>query len=431
MKKINKVAVVIQNNIQYESFKPALDIMIKNNIEVDIFVPLHKIDDGFNTMFDCFFQKIKNTNFNIYRDLNNKYYDILFLPYGIQPFLKLKRKYTIKYMYSVSTKPEFSLSLETNYIFDAFLCYGDFDTCCLSNFGITFKIGNIKYIDFKQKRKIKSNKLIILYLPTYAEYSSIEIVGPELKKIEKEYNIIIKPHHGTEYLKNEVEQNRMNYLKNNFNNIYSSTDSLLDLLNKCDIVITDQSGAIFDAICTKKPVLMYYNENELKKKNIALPIRYAKQNYFISFTSLNNDLNKYIKQACESKQLTKQNKLFNILFCKQENVKDNFLKFLSDLENDIIDENYYENHQLLKEKIQTMLENINFMDIELTELKKQKQKYNQEILIKSQELNEFINKYNNLEKEYSNFKKAIYSSISWKVTKPLRFIKKFIQKSKH
>src|SRR5699024_982757 len=114
-------------------------------------------------------------------------------------------------------------------------------------------IGNLKYVDFKRKRKRKTDKLTILYLPTYAEYSSIEIIGPELKKLEKYYNIIIKPHHGTEYLKNEIEQNRMKFLRNNFQNIYSSTDSLLDLLNECDVVITDQSGAVFDAICTKKP----------------------------------------------------------------------------------------------------------------------------------------------------------------------------------
>lgn len=438
MKKISKVAVVIQNNIQYESFKTAMDLMVKNKITVDIFIPQHNVDDGFNVMFDTFFQKIKDSNFNIYREINNKKYDILFLPYSVDPFLNLKRKYTIKYMYSVTTKPEFSLSLETNYIFDGFLCYGDFDAACLSNFGITFKIGNLKYVDFKRKRKRKTDKLTILYLPTYAEYSSIEIIGPELKKLEKYYNIIIKPHHGTEYLKNEIEQNRMKFLRNNFQNIYSSTDSLLDLLNECDVVITDQSGAVFDAICTKKPVLMYYNENELLKKNIALPIRYAKQNYFVSFTKLENDLNKYVKQACTSKQLAKQNKLFNILFCKSEHVKENFLRFLNDLENNIIDENYYENHQLLKEKIFIMfnkIDSFNYkidsLNCEITKLENKSQEYSKEIFIKSKNLDKITKQYNVLEKEYLTFKNNIYNSTSWKITKPLRAIKNFIQKSKH
>ncbi len=428
MSKIKKVAVVFENNIQYESFKNAIDIMIEKNIKVDIFIPLDENDDGFNIMFDTVYQKIQNTNYNILRKLNDIYYDILFIPYLINQFSKLNRKYTIKYMYGLTTKPEFSLSLETNYIFDAFLCYGNYDASCLKNFGITFEIGNLKYINFQSKKRTKNNKLTILYLPTYAEYSSIKLLGPELKKIEDKYNIIVKPHHGTEYLKNEIEQKRMDYLKKNFKNIYFSTDSLLDLLNKSDVVITDQSGAVFDAICTKKPVLMYYNENELTKNNIALPIRYAKQNYFISFTKLNNDLNKFIKQACEPKQLAKQNKLFNILFCKQKDVKNNFLKFLEDLESGIIDENYYDNHQILKSKISNLFENINNANYKINELENKIQSYSQEITTTSQKLNEITKQYNNLKEEYSDFKNDIYNSTSWKITKPLRDIKNFTQK---
>ena len=429
MSKIKKVAVVIENNIQYESFKNAIDIMIERNIKVDIFVPLDNVEDGFNIMFDKFYQKIQNTNYNIYRKINKIKYDILFIPYLIEQFTKLNRKYTIKYMYGLTTKPEFSLSLKTNYIFDGFLCYGNFDASCLQNFGITFKIGNLKYLNFKCKRQKAKDKLTILYLPTYADYSSIEILGPELKKIENEYNIIIKPHHGTEYLKNEKEQNRMNYLKKNFKQIYSSTDSLLDLLNKSDVVITDQSGAVFDAICAQKPVLMYYNESELSENNIALPIRYAKQNYFISFSKLNNNLKEFIKKACEPKQLTQQKKLFNILFCKSETIKDNFLKFLDNLEKGIINNDYYENHQLLKRKISNMFTNIDSMNHKINELEKKVQVCSQEISIKSQKLHELIKKYNILEKEYLNFKENIYNSTSWKITKPLRNIKKIIKRS--
>lgn len=39
MFKIKNVAIIIANNIQFDSFKNAIDIMLKQNINVDIYVP--------------------------------------------------------------------------------------------------------------------------------------------------------------------------------------------------------------------------------------------------------------------------------------------------------------------------------------------------------------------------------------------------------
>lgn len=147
--KIKRVAVVFQNNIQFESFINAVDIMINRGIIVDLFVPITYSNDGFNIMFDEFFKKISKSKYNIYREPTDFCYDILFETYYIEQYKNLKRKYTIKYMYGLTTKPEYSLSLNINYIFDAFLCYGDMDSICLQNYGKTFTIGNIKYLNSK------------------------------------------------------------------------------------------------------------------------------------------------------------------------------------------------------------------------------------------------------------------------------------------
>ena len=66
--KIKRVAVVFQNNIQFESFINAVDIMINRGIIVDLFVPITYSNDGFNIMFDEFFKKISKSKYYIYRE---------------------------------------------------------------------------------------------------------------------------------------------------------------------------------------------------------------------------------------------------------------------------------------------------------------------------------------------------------------------------
>ena len=275
-------------------------------------------------------------------------------------------------------------------------------------------------------------------MPTYRNYSSIENVAPKLNQLKDRFNIIIKPHHGTEYGIDELEQKRMKYLNENFKNIFSSKYSLLDLLNKCDIVITDQSGAVFDAIYVKKPVLMYYT-NSISNE-ISLPIKCAKKGYFVSFTDLEDkmQLEKLIEQSLNSKQCVKQNKLFKKIFCPQEDIEKNFLHFLSCIENEIFDKDFYEIHQLQKKQIGILYENIQTNNITITNLNSKLDEYNNKILENLKIIDDLkeenikIKQQNNtLIEEYNNFKKQIYNSKSWKVTKPLRYFNQLIKKVKN
>mgnify|MGYP005793789685 CR=1 FL=1 len=463
--KIRNVAVVIENNIQYESFKNAIDIMIQKKINVDIFIPIQEINDGFDIMFNEFYEEIKISNYNIYRYINDKKYEIRFQPYLIPQFKDLNHIFTIKYMYGLTTKPEFSLSLETNYVFDAFLCYGSYDSECLKNYGITFQIGNIKYLHYKAIKNKHQKKLTILYLPTYGDYSSISLVSPELAKIKNDFNILVKPHHGTEYLKNELEIKHREILKSHFDHILSSKTSLIELLNKSDIVITDQSGAIFDALCVKKPVIMYYNKHLEDNKTIPLPIIYAKKGYFISFNDLQEQsLTNLIHQALEPDQIAHQNELFSTLFyCANDETKHYFLKFIDYLENDFISSEYYEFHQLFKSKIQELFDdkivsegNINkllsekvitedkireSMEVikqkdalifninnQLSDFKRKNEEMELQMSKTTQELEDYKEKYNLLNDQFITFQNNIFNSTSWKITKPFRNLSSFLRK---
>lgn len=418
--KIKSVAVTFQNRIQYDSFINAVDIMIERGINVDIYIPIEKKDKGFSRMFEEFFALIDKKKYKVYREITNNKYDILFEPYPMGYLDEIQRKYTIKYMYGLTTKPKFSLSLKINNIFDAFLCYGEMDAECLSNYGMCFQIGNIKYLNTQIKKKKINSKPTILYLPTYGKESSIDVLINPLIKLKEKFKIIVKPHHGTEYLEEQIEKTRMKNLKDNFENLYSSKEKLENLINECDIIISDMSGAVFDGICLKKPVIMYYNkEDENYGEYISLPVQIAKNNSILSLNNNTiNNLEELIKKGLTKQQKDRQNKIYKKLFCCEINeTKKEFIAFLNKIESGIINESYYLIHQNIKKEIFDLYLNNNNLNYENYLLKDMNLQ-----LKESSKIYETRNLY--LEDKLNK----IYNSTSWKITKPLRKFKDIINK---
>lgn len=437
--KLKKVAVIIQNNIQFESFVSALDIMLDRNIEVDIYIPDVKSEDGLDCMYDQFYDLMKKSKYNILRTVNDIDYDILFIPYEISTLGNIKRKLTIKYMYGMATKPYFSLSLRINYVFDGFLCYGDKDSEYLSNYGKTFKVGNMKYINHVSKKSTnKTSKKKILYLPTYGNESSIDLLIPKLENLKEEYDISIKMHHGTEYLKNDIEKKRKEkiYAAFSTNNIYLSKDSISDLIDDSDVVVTDLSGALFDAVYLKKPVIMFYPQKHESYGNLTpLPIECAKKGYYISFCeSQVVNLAKYINVALSKEYLEKQNEVFNILCCcDKDGSKKKFIEFLDSIEKDIFSEDYLNIHCRMREDIKKYMNDKRENDMAINELNNKIDRLNVEIDKQNKEVNKVKHENLNLQNEIGNEKlkniqlsdtlSLIYNSRSWKLVEKLRKIK--------
>lgn len=426
--KLKRVAVIFQNNIQYESFINAVDIMIKRGILVDLYVPINSLNNGFNTMFDDFYNKIANSKYNIYREPTDFYYDIVFETYYIEQFKDLKRKYTIKFMYGLTAKSEYSFSFDINYIFDAFLCYGKMDSMCLQNYGKTFEIGNLKYLNTKQRPNKIRQKKTILYLPTYGDNCSIDKIGKEIALLIDKYDIIVKPHHGTEYLNNSIEKQRMHFLKNNFNKVYSSKDSLEKLMERCDLVISDLSGAVFDSICLGKPVIMFLaNTNSHYGEYKSLPIQFANLEYILTVDSVNcKNLEDIVNKSLKSDYIKKQQEAFDMLFCCKNCLSgEKFSNVLDSIENGEIEDEYYLIHKQVKQEINNLKSTQNEYNILI-------KKYNDLIhknKILMQENQSLSKKLSSSYQDVENLKNEInllYNSTSWKITKPLREFKLII-----
>lgn len=124
-----------------------------------------------------------------------------------------------------------------------------------------YKVGCPYFDKMILEKTDKANKEnIILYAPSWGARSSLHTIGIKIidKLIELKYHIIFRPHPQSFISDKNVIQNIKNkYDKNLFFQI-DNTPSPIQSMNKCDALITDVSGIMFDfyVLHNKKPILL-------------------------------------------------------------------------------------------------------------------------------------------------------------------------------
>lgn len=341
--KIKSVGVIIQNFIQYESFLPAINIMKERNISVDLLIPIEDMSehiwDNMYAQTMCFFEekglKVKK---GVQSDIC---YDILFATHDLEEFHSQKRKYFIKYRYGIANKTKLSVNMRKNLPFDLILCYGKKDSEMHENFSKTYEIGNIKYANY-QNIKERNKKKVVLYLPTYGVDNTSLFVVPELAKLKRKFDIRIKLHHGTNYLLNDDEKKVLDLVNQNFNVVYDSTTSLLEIIHHADVIISDNSGAIGDAIAAGVPIILSPKDGkflkygdytciaeELVNKGLAEIYNSDKNLLKVINCVLKRDNSKILKES------------FDLLYCcNNVDTINMFCSFLDDLEKGLISDDY-------------------------------------------------------------------------------------------
>lgn len=403
------IAVSIANYIQYINIKPGLDKLIDKGYEIDIYCPKIVDDDGFNNIFEDNVKILKENGYKVYRKpQKSKKYKVLLEPY---PCLNIESKYKIKYRYgNISAKPNIVYSKIQEFIlYDAILCSGIYDSNYLSIFSKTYITGNMKYINFK-KKKCNKGKPILLYLPTYGECSSIDIIGNHLEKLRKKYYIIAKIHHGTCFLKSEAH--RINTIKNNVDEFYDLHKNLSELLAIADVVLSDNSGSIFEALYTEVPVAVFSNDiNQNKWGNFNTTQYELFKEGILPYTNKLDELGKILKEA----QSTKIKKLQSSW--SQKNLyhpKDQVVDFVNVVEkylNDEIDKRHFDFHTEFKNDYLKLfagnienLNNINTLKKENEKLKSLLNNKDEKIKNINQEINELQGKINFLTNTVNYYK---------------------------
>ena len=408
----NNVAIVILNYIQYVNIKPGIDELSKRGYDIDIYCPKSNSNDGFDLMFENTKKILKDNNYNVFRKVQKKKYKVLLEPY---PCMPINSKYKIRYRYGMlSAKPDIVYVPDNYLMYDGVICCGKYDANYLSVFTKPLIVGNMKYIGFKKKKNNLSKK-VLLYLPTYGDCSSIDLIINKLSDLRKKYYVIVKIHHGTTFLKSE--KNRIDSLKNNVDEFYDCFKDLPELLSYADVVLSDNSGAIFEAMYANVPVAAFCDSiNKNKIDGFNTPQYELYKEGILPYTNKESEIEKILEDALSSKIKSKQKKWAEDNFQNSGNSDKEFADIVETYLNDDIDNSYYEFHKSFQKKYYKLLEDKYNLNIELANSIEKQIKTNKKLEVI---INENKKMSDELEK-YKNSKLYIISSKIYSVINKFR-----------
>lgn len=155
-------------------------------------------------------------------------------------------------------------------ICDLNLVYGEYSRQRIEPFSPCRVVGNPRFdrwFDDKLdpvklaiiKSRLQPDRKTVLYLPTWGRLSSMSDFGKAIADLSDSYNVIAKVHHNTD----SHELNRKGILgQSGLNAVFGASDDLLYLFACADVILSDFSGAIFDAINIGKPVILLQKDAE-------------------------------------------------------------------------------------------------------------------------------------------------------------------------
>lgn len=405
----NSIAITIQNYVQFYSIKRVIDKLITQGYIVDIFVPHAKDSWGLKEMFDDIYVYLKKEGYSVRRKALKKKYKILLEPYPMEYYFSFNYDYRLKYNYGLnSPKPSVTYRDVDNFVYDAILSFSTYEAELLSRYTKTYVVGKPNYYDFKKQKTKSKGKKTLLYLPTYGESNSINDVVDSLYKLKKDYRIITKLHHGTNYF--DYEEAKRNKLLDLFDECYDSKKPLEELLSVCDVVLSDNSGAIFDAIYAKIPVAIFSKNIEYFKYENLEPYQVKLINdKIIPFTDEPNKLKNIIKIAlttdCRKKQIKLSEKLFPLSYKEGFN---KYIKILNIYMNDSINIDAYKLHRIF-------LNNYNALKEEINKLKEKNSSLIYDLQISDQNKKQLESEKQNIQKELREYQNGKLYKISSKI----------------
>ena len=175
------------------------------------------------------------------------------------------KKFQLSYGNATCISKAFQYDPEVIKEFDYHLVHGVYQKDLIGKYcdhNKIIEIGYPKYINFfekapskaeiKEKLGIKTDKPILVYLPTWDEYSSIQKYGDEINQLRESFYVISKPHHCTARLPEKRDD--MEKLRRTSDLVLDGNSDLSDVAVLSDFAVCDaKSGVIGD--------IAYLNQN--------------------------------------------------------------------------------------------------------------------------------------------------------------------------
>ena len=261
MTKKPTIALHIQTEVQFYALEPLLKELKKYPYELIILIEKHDGDeDGQFEKSRGTVELMKKYGYRVeYSEENqDKIFDLCLTPY-MDGVIKAKRY--LKYEYgSLNTKPILTYLPSIMRGFHGFLCNSTDGTNLLSVYGRTFPVDNLRFLG-KKKQVNKSKKKIILFAPTYNDEYDAKENAKIIEELKKKYYVIVKAHHGINYLK--INKEKKEQLQKGPDEYYGSEVNIVDLLMKADVCLANNSSVIGDAMRAGVPCVVYTHDIDL------------------------------------------------------------------------------------------------------------------------------------------------------------------------
>ncbi|KGR76481.1 CDP-glycerol glycerophosphotransferase family protein [Ureibacillus sinduriensis] len=261
-KRIGLTCTTVFHYVHFSGIAKELEKM-GYQVEYIIYTPYH-INERVERLIEVFEQN--NITYCGFEQLFDKTveFDALLAPYYMPGFQLLdKDLIKIRGLYGYA-KDSWNYA-EWNKGFDLVLSYGPYATKRLTAFAEVADIGHPRLTGnyLKTVIDINGNELSIekltdrktlVYCPTWADLSSLDIFVENVVSLTKEFNVIVKLHHGNVLSGNNEKWEALKNIDTLY--LYDEFTNLFDLLQFADIILSDYSGAIFDAMLFKKPIVL-------------------------------------------------------------------------------------------------------------------------------------------------------------------------------
>jgi len=218
---------------------------------------LNLFGDNPNEFFNAEYHVIKPKDF---KELDG-IYDAVICPNPFPGIEFLNRTKCIGMQYSMAKDRYVNGAWRA--MFDMTMTYGKYSAERINHFCSVSMVGNPRFEKWFSENTahqiedysipLDVNKATLLYLPTWGEFSSVDRFLDSIKELSDEYNVLIKMHHKTD---THESARKKDITARKFLRFFGAMDDLLPLLKYTDIILSDYSGAIFDAIYVKKPVIL-------------------------------------------------------------------------------------------------------------------------------------------------------------------------------
>lgn len=187
--------------------------------------------------------------------------DVLLMQGGIEPFMQQSgcRLAMVQYGYA---KAPYNFGL-WRAAADVVFAYGPYALNRFAHLTKAESVGNPRWDDFLdsdfQQRargryfeRLTNGLPVVVYAPTWGELSSVTDWMGAVLKLSGVANVFVKVHHNTAKWQGSIPEDEACFRRIHF----VPDDDLFELLVCADILISDFSGAIFDALLCETPVVL-------------------------------------------------------------------------------------------------------------------------------------------------------------------------------